>query len=176
MLKKDMIAYVAQLEEKVQQLEKELMMVGQQDTEQLQKRNDELVQEVFDKNKIIDNLNKTIDKQKKVEENHGVALNEKINEINEENKLKTENVRNTYKEAIIDLEKKHNIRLDEMKQGYEVLQKKYNELAQLFDEYIRASDDIIELGKLMVRNNLRSQELMNEKIKKFNSHEGGNKE
>lgn len=50
----------------------------------------------------------------------------------------------------------------------EQLSSKFNELAKLFDEYIKSFDDIIEVQKLFLRNNLRSQELMQAKIKAFN--------
>jgi hypothetical protein len=50
----------------------------------------------------------------------------------------------------------------------------YNKLAKLFDEYIKSYEDSIETQKLFLRSNLRSQELMNSKIEKFNgSKEGG---
>ena len=50
----------------------------------------------------------------------------------------------------------------------EQLSRKFNELAKLFDDYIKNFDDIMEVQKLFLRNNLRSQELMQGKIKAFN--------
>lgn len=50
----------------------------------------------------------------------------------------------------------------------EAVSSKFNELAKLFDEYIKSFDDIMELQKLFLRNNLRSQELLQAKIKAFN--------
>lgn len=52
---------------------------------------------------------------------------------------------------------------------------KFNELAKLFDEYIKGFDDIMEVQKLFLRNNIRSQELLQIKIRAFNG-EGDNKE
>jgi cell division septum initiation protein DivIVA len=50
----------------------------------------------------------------------------------------------------------------------EALSSKFNDLAKLFDEYIKSFDDIMEVQKLFLRNNLRSQELLQVKIKAFN--------
>jgi hypothetical protein len=52
------------------------------------------------------------------------------------------------------------------------LSKRYNELAQLFDEHIKGMDDILEINKLFLRNALRTQELINIKIKAYNGLEG----
>lgn len=52
------------------------------------------------------------------------------------------------------------------------LSKRYNELAQLFDEHIKGMDDILEINKLFLRNALRTQELINIKIKAYNGEEG----
>lgn len=57
----------------------------------------------------------------------------------------------------------------------EQLSAKFNELAKLFDEYIKGFDDIMEVQKLFLRNNIRSQELLQIKIRAFNA-EGDNKE
>jgi predicted RNase H-like nuclease (RuvC/YqgF family) len=57
--------------------------------------------------------------------------------------------------------------VDKEKQQEQISQK-FNELAKLFDEYIKSFDDIMEVQKLFLRNNLRSQELMQGKIKAFN--------
>lgn len=58
--------------------------------------------------------------------------------------------------------------LKEKDKQLEVLSNKFNELAKLFDEYIKSFDDIMEVQKLFLRNNLRSQELLQGKIKAFN--------
>ena len=55
------------------------------------------------------------------------------------------------------------------------LSTKFNELAKLFDEYIKGADDMVELSKLFLRNNLRTQELLQNKIKAFNGEEGEKK-
>lgn len=68
------------------------------------------------------------------------------------------------------IEKTQNKVQEEIKSGSE-LSKKYNELAQLFDEYIKSTDDIIETSKLFLRNTMRTQELMNKKIIAFNGEE-----
>lgn len=48
------------------------------------------------------------------------------------------------------------------------LTQKFNSMASLFDEYIKGTDDMVELSKLFLRNNLRTQELLQNKIKAFN--------
>jgi len=59
-------------------------------------------------------------------------------------------------------------------EAFSKINQSYNQLASLFDEYIKGFEDSIETQKLFLRNNLRSQELLNSKIKKFNgSKEGG---
>ncbi len=57
----------------------------------------------------------------------------------------------------------------------EALSTKFNDLAKLFDEYIKGADDMVELSKLFLRNNLRTQELLQNKIKAFNGEEGDKK-
>jgi len=71
--------------------------------------------------------------------------------------------------------KEHKVALDAVKKESEIkaktleqLSNKYNELAKLFDEYIKGADDMVELSKLFLRNNLRTQELLQNKIKAFN--------
>lgn len=58
---------------------------------------------------------------------------------------------------------------------YDVLQKTFNSLAELFDEYIKMSEDNFETFKVFLRNNERNKEFVTNKIKNFNSNEGGNK-
>lgn len=50
----------------------------------------------------------------------------------------------------------------------EVLSSKFNDLAKLFDEHLKGFDDIMEVQKLFLRNNIRTQELLQIKIKTFN--------
>jgi hypothetical protein len=63
----------------------------------------------------------------------------------------------------------------EKDKNLEALSQKFNELAKLFDEYIKGFDDIIELQKLQLRNVLRTQELLQIKIKAFNGEGGSSK-
>ena len=66
--------------------------------------------------------------------------------------------------------------MEHHKKMHEKASKKYNQLANIFDEYIKASDDIVETNKLFLRNILRTQELMQIKIQAFNNEsEGGKK-
>lgn len=122
----------AELELRVQELERELKMRVQELEKELQeasrykefkKRNEELTQQLYDKNKSFKTLEQTIQ-----------SKDEAFSKINQS----------------------------------------YNQLASLFDEYIKGFEDSIEIQKLFLRNNLRSQELLNAKIMKFNgSKEGG---
>jgi len=122
----------AELELRVQELERELQMRVQELEKKLEeasrykefkKRNEELTQQLYDKNKSFKTLEQTIQ-----------SKDEAFSKINQS----------------------------------------YNQLASLFDEYIKGFEDSIETQKLFLRNNLRSQELLNAKIKKFNgSKEGG---
>ena len=50
----------------------------------------------------------------------------------------------------------------------ETLSSKFNDLAKLFDEHLKGFDDIMEIQKLFLRNNVRTQELLQVKIKAFN--------
>jgi FtsZ-binding cell division protein ZapB len=59
------------------------------------------------------------------------------------------------------------------KEVHQGLITKFNRLAQIFEEYTKASEDTIEINKLFLRNALRTQELLNAKIKAFNG--GGEK-
>jgi len=76
-------------------------------------------------------------------------------------------------------DQEHKLVIETMKKEAELkakqtdaLSTKFNELAKLFDEYIKGADDMIELSKLFLRNNLRTQELLQNKIKAFNGEEG----
>jgi len=59
--------------------------------------------------------------------------------------------------------------------NHQELGMRYNKLAQVFDEYMKASDDSIEINKLFLRNMLRTQELMKLKIQAFNGEGEGDK-
>lgn len=91
---------------------------------------------------------------------------EKITELEKRNQSLVQEVYDARKT----IEKTQNKVQEEIKSASE-LSKKYNELAQLFDEYIKSTDDIIETSKLFLRNTMRAQELMNKKIIAFNGEE-----
>ena len=61
--------------------------------------------------------------------------------------------------------------MQEQQKGQQELGMRYNKLAQIFDEYMKASDDAVEINKLFLRNMLRTQELMKLKIQAFNGKE-----
>ena len=101
----------------------ELISPDESKIKDLESRNKQLIQEVYDKGKVIKTLEQSVQQKDEVFKN---------------------------------------------------INNKYNELANLFDEYIRGFDDNIEINRLFLRNVLKNQELMNQKIKNFNgSNEGG---
>lgn len=113
----------SELELRVQELEKELQKANKY--KEVKERNDQLIQQLYDKNKETKQIREELKQQQ-----------EKFSKVNGS----------------------------------------YNKLATIFDEYIKSYNDAIETQKLFLRSNLRSQELMNSKIKKFNgSDEGGTK-
>ena len=63
--------------------------------------------------------------------------------------------------------------MQEHQKGQQELGIRYNRLAQIFDEYMKASDDSVEINKLFLRNMLRTQELMKLKIQAFNGEGEG---
>lgn len=113
----------SELELRVQELEKELQKANKY--KEVKERNDQLIQQLYDKNKETKQIREELKQQQ-----------EKFSKVNGS----------------------------------------YNKLATIFDEYIKSYNDAIETQKLFLRSNLRSQELMNSKIKNFNgSDEGGTK-
>jgi FtsZ-binding cell division protein ZapB len=86
--------------------------------------------------------------------------------INEIKKREQELVQEAYdsKRKIQQLEKT----IEEGTKKHTALSDRFNSLASLFDEYIKATDDIIQTNKLFLRNATRTQELMNIKITAFN--------
>jgi uncharacterized protein (DUF3084 family) len=115
------------------------------DLKQIIKERDEKTQQIFDRDKEILRLKEDITgKTREVEFQSG-------------NKIK-------------ELENQLSLKLKQ----YEQVSSKFNELAKLFDEYIKSSDDMIELQQMLLRNNLRTKELLQIKIKAFNG-EGDNK-
>jgi hypothetical protein len=112
---------------------------------QIIKERDEKTQQIFDRDKEILRLKEDITgKAREVEFQSG-------------NKIK-------------ELENQLSLKLKQ----YEQVSSKFNELAKLFDEYIKSSDDMLELQQMLLRNNLRTKELLQIKIKAFNG-EGDNK-
>ena len=118
----------------------------QTDLKQILKERDEKTQIIFDKDKEIIRLKEDITgKAREVE----LQLGNKIKELEVQLGLK-------------------------LKQ-YEQVSNKFNDLAKLFDEYIKGSEDMVELQQMLLRNNLRTQELLQIKIKAFNG-EGDKKQ
>lgn len=105
------------LEQKIAELEGQIKLHQQENVEALKKEKQKLIQELFDKEKLVRQLNQTI--EAKVKETQDLA-------------------------------------------------QKFNELAKLFDEQLKTTGDIIEVEKLFLRNNIRLQELMAQKINAFN--------
>jgi predicted RNase H-like nuclease (RuvC/YqgF family) len=117
-----------------------------------------------------------------------VELEGSIKQLQEQIKdlIKT---RDTLTQQVFDRDKQitkeaqeHKLIIEAMKKEAELkaeqtnaLSTKFNDLAKLFDEYIKGADDMIELSKLFLRNNLRTQELLQNKIKAFNGEEGDKK-
>jgi len=104
-----------------------------------------------------------------------------LKQIIKERDEKTQTIFDKDKE-IIRIQKEHEVKLKDVQMAldtkikqYELLSSKFNDLAKLFDEYIKSSEDMVSLHQMLLRNNLRTQELMQIKIKAFNG-EGENKE
>ena len=91
---------------------------------------------------------------------------EKLGELEALKKRNEELVTETFnrKKEIDMLKFKHGESQEKMAE----LSKRYNELAKLFDEHIKGMDDILDINKLFLRNALRTQELINTKIKAYN--------
>jgi chromosome segregation ATPase len=136
---------IQQLKNTLVEKEKEVQS-AQQSLKQIIKERDEKTQQIFDRDKEINRLKEDITaKAREVE----VQLGNKIKELEVQLGLK-------------------------LKQ-YEQVSNKFNDLAKLFDEYIKGSEDMVELQQMLLRNNLRTQELLQIKIKAFNG-EGDKKQ
>ena len=68
--------------------------------------------------------------------------------------------------------KKLTASLEEKVKTSSELGSKFNELAALFDEYMKTFEDSININELFLRNIKRGRELMNIKITAFNGREG----
>lgn len=121
--------------------------------------------------------------QQKVVELEGSIkqLQEQIKDLIKTRDTLTQQVFDRDKQKIKE-DQEHKLVIETMKKEAELkakqtnqLSDKFNELAKLFDEYIKGADDMVELSKLFLRNNLRTQELLQNKIKAFNGEEGDKK-
>ena len=130
-----------------------------------------------------------------VQEEAGNPLQQKVVELEGSIKQLQEQIkdlsktRDTLTQQVFDRDKQitkesqeHKLVIEAMKKEAELkaeqtnaLSTKFNDLAKLFDEYIKGADDMVELSKLFLRNNLRTQELLQNKIKAFNGEEGEKK-
>jgi len=121
--------------------------------------------------------------QQKVVELEGSIkqLQEQIKDLTKTRDNLTQQVFDRDKQKIKD-DQEHKLVVEAIKKESEIkakqmeeLSTKFNDLAKLFDEYIKGADDMVELSKLFLRNNLRTQELLQNKIKAFNGEEGDKK-
>jgi len=121
--------------------------------------------------------------QQKVVELEGSIkqLQEQIKDLIKTRDTLTQQVFDRDKQKIKD-DQEHKLVVEAIKKESEIkakqmeeLSTKFNDLAKLFDEYIKGADDMVELSKLFLRNNLRTQELLQNKIKAFNGEEGDKK-
>jgi seryl-tRNA synthetase len=108
-------------------------------------------------------------------------LQEQIKDLTKTRDSLTQQVFDRDKQKIKD-DQEHKLVVEAIKKESEIkakqmeeLSTKFNDLAKLFDEYIKGADDMVELSKLFLRNNLRTQELLQNKIKAFNGEEGDKK-
>jgi len=100
-------------------------------------------------------------------------LEEKEKEVSLLKDAKTQN--KTYVEEIYHKNKEMNKlkqSLDQKVKSSNELGSKFNELAALFDEYMKTFEDNININELFLRNIKRARELMNIKITAFNGREG----
>jgi predicted RNase H-like nuclease (RuvC/YqgF family) len=127
-------------------------------------------------NKIVELQNKLFNKEEIVTNTEALIkqLNEQVKDLSKTRDALTQQVFDNDK-AKIKIEQEHNSTIEALKKQFELAQKehkelsqKFNSLAALFDEHIKGSDDMVELSRLILRNNLRTQELLQQKIKAFN--------
>lgn len=136
---------------------------------QIIKERDEKTQQIFDRDKEIQKLKSEQEKQiQRLISEQETLLKNFQEQITIKNNQITSNTDAVAKAKTVTIE------LDAKNKQLEILTNKFNELAKLFDEHLKGFDDILELEKLMIRNNLRTQELLQIKIKAFNG-EGENK-
>jgi predicted nucleic acid-binding Zn-ribbon protein len=105
-------------------------------------------------------------------------LEQQLENIPDENELKDlRERRKNLTQEVFDANKKIKI-LEETIQNkdkvYIEITNRFNDLASLFDDYIKGFDDVIATNKLFLRTANSTKELLEIKIKKFNgSEEGG---
>jgi predicted nucleic acid-binding Zn-ribbon protein len=149
----------------------------QQTVIELQNKIVELQNKLFNKeqepnplqHELIHLQNKVTEKQNAINQ-----LNEQIKDLSKTRDGLTQQLFDRDKQKTKE-EQETNNAVETVKKQFELVQKenkelsqKFNSLAALFDEYIKGSDDMLELSKLILRNNLRTQELLQNKIKAFN--------
>jgi predicted nucleic acid-binding Zn-ribbon protein len=149
----------------------------QQDVIELQNKIVELQNKLFNKEHEVNPLqSQVITLEKKIAETESVIkqLNEQVKDLSKTRDALTQQVFDNDK-AKIKIEQEHNSTIEALKKQFELAQKehkelsqKFNSLAALFDEHIKGADDMVELSRLILRNNLRTQELLQQKIKAFN--------
>jgi hypothetical protein len=124
---------------------------------------DRRIQEVFDRDKEIQKIKSEQEKQiqRIISEQELSLKNFQEQVVFKNNQIAANN------DAVLNV-KKTSVELEAKSKQLEILTNKFNELAKMFDEHLKGFDDILELEKLMVRNSLRTQELLQTKIKAFN--------
>lgn len=105
-------------------------------------------------------------------------LEKQLENIPDENEIKDlRERRKNLTQEVFDANKKIKVLEDTIQSKdkiYQDITNKFNELANLFDEYIKGFDDVIATNKLFLRTSISTKELLEIKIKKFNgSEEGG---
>jgi len=123
-------------------------------------------------NKVIELQNKINELEKEI--NNAKQLELQVKDLTKTRDHLTQELFDRDKQKTKELQEHNNV-VDSLKKQLELQQKetnaltqKFNSMATLFDEYIKGTDDMVELSKLFLRNNLRTQELLQNKIKAFN--------
>ena len=109
--------------------------------------------------------------EKRVEE-----LEKQVKEMPDAKKLELRN--SELLQELFDKKREFETKQEELKvkiTELEFLSKRYNRLAVLFDEYMVATNDMIQTNKLFLRTSERAKELLEIKIKAYNGGEGENK-
>lgn len=104
-------------------------------------------------------------------------LEKELNETKEQVSILSDaKVQNKKYVEDIFLKNKENKKLNELvaekTKNLSELGSKYNELATLFDEYVKTFEENVKINELFLSNIKRARELMNIKITAFNGREG----